>query len=770
MSGIGAYALRQNTSGNATVAVGYRAGEKTLDGGYNTMIGALSGQDNRSGNFNTMAGYQSGRSAFLGNENTYFGAYSGYSNSFGSANTLIGTRSGELLYNGNYNIFIGYKAGQNFKTGNYNIAIGPFSMQNASYGSSNIVIGSGAGIQGTSNIGSVIIGTGAGSNASITKSVVIGTDALSQDKTGDSMVVIGYQAGQNTLSGSSNVFIGAQSAQNLQSGDFNVNIGAYNMQYATYGLSNVIIGNSASIYSDSNISSVVIGTGAASNANLISSIIIGTNTANNANTAGSVIIGTDSAQSLGTGDSNILIGNGANVNTPTTNNAIVISSSNSVAGSSSISVGTEIENARYNSILIGKNLNTDADQTVIIGNDINIQSIRYFKDPLKYNLEESVFVDAKIKLNATAINYQDSLIRPDNTILDTANLGLYTHNLENSFTNPYNRTNHTIQTELLCSIPGISNIAIVPDIVVPIRTTYSCNYINNGLISSFTPKKQQPIFNLRSAYNDIYTLSYNFEIPKTIYKEDLTTVNLINVQPLKGIWSTNIVNYNSAIQINDSITSIYGNVFACGKISSSLSATIIYNSDGSVAFQYLQPQISQYNTSDAFLIKYNSQGFVQWYTIAASYGGDEYTALIVDNNENVYCTGYYGANLNGNSNINSNIRVYNSNLSSYIIGDITSNIQCGSLIKYDTYGILQWVDIISSQNYDTGFAIDIMYTGTLTNTSTPFLYTGFRSGGVISGTINNITINTYSSNSSTVSNTSIITPSIYPSIYIIFLA
>jgi hypothetical protein len=767
--GIGAYALQQNIFGSGTVAVGHSAGQYSRDANFNTMIGAQAGQQNTSGNYNTMAGYKSGLAAFRGNENTYFGAFAGYSNAQGSANTLIGTRSGELLYNGNFNVFIGYKSGQNFKFGDYNIAIGPFSLQNASGGSSNVVIGSGAGAAGTATNNSVIIGTGAGLNAAIDRSVVIGTDALSEDKQGSSMVVLGYQAGQNILSGSSNTFIGAQVAQNFQYGDYNVVIGAYTMQNATSGYSNVIIGNAAAINSGENIRSVVIGTGSASNANLINSVIIGTNTAPNANSIGSVIIGTDSAQTLGTGDSNILIGNGANVNTPITNNAIVISSSNSVAGSGSISIGSEIDNTRYNSILIGKNLNTDADQTVIIGNDINIRSIRYFKDPFAYNLEESVLVDAKIKLHATEITYQDSLIRPDGTILDTANLGLYTHNIENSFTNPYNRTNNAIQTELLCSIPGISNVAVVPDIVVPIRTTYSCNYINNGLINSFTPKKQQPIFNLTGVYNDIYTLSYNFEIPKTIYMEDKKTVNLINVQPLKGIWSTNIVNYKSIIQINDSKTSIYGNVFACGKISSSLSATIIYNTDGSVAFRYLQPQVSQYNTTDAFLIKYNSEGFVQWYTVAASYGGDEYTALMVDNNENIYCTGYYGSNLNGNTSINSNIRFYNSNLSSYIIGNVTSNIQCASLIKYNTYGILQWADVISTQKYDTGFAIDIMYTYPLTNTSLPFLYTGLTSGGIISGTIQNITINTYSSNVSTISNTSIITPTIHPTtLYYIF--
>ena len=707
--GIGAYALRENTTGNSIVAVGYRAGEKTLDGGYNTMIGALAGQDNRSGNFNTMAGYQTGRSAFLGNENTYFGAYAGYSNAFGSANTLIGTRSGELLYNGNYNIFIGYKSGQNFKFGDYNIAIGPFSMQNASSGTSNIIIGSGAGISGSSNIGSVIIGTGAASNASITQSVVIGTDALSKDKNGTSLVVIGYQAAQNTLSGSSNTFIGAQVAQNLQSGDYNVTVGAYAMQYNIFASSNVVIGNGAAIYSKSNTNSVIIGTNTASNANLTESIIIGTNTANNATTSASIVIGYKSAQHLINGNSNILIGNGADVFRSNTTNAISISSSNTYTADNSISIGTNLSNERYNSVLLGKNLITDADQTVIIGNDINIQSILYFKDPLNYNLKGSVLVDAVKKLNVNTINYQDSLIRPDGTILNTANMGMFTTNIENSFTNPTNTLNSNIVTDVLFKIPTISNVAIIPDIVVPMISDSNIININQSIINSFTPKNNIPIVNISNVYNTKLLVNYNFEIPKTIFNNDGKSKNIITTLPIQGIWSTHIENSNCYINFNDSIVSIYNNLFICGNISSSEYPTLIYNSDGTVAYSYIADNTSLIN---GFIIKYNSSGNVVWYTITSSFGNNSYKSISIDKNENIYCTGYIGSN---SSNIyNSQVLLYNSNISSCNIITVTSYSQQSIVTKYNTYGILQWANIVSanssipsSKSQDSGQSINI---------------------------------------------------------------
>lgn len=748
--GVGAYALRENTTGNATVAVGYRAGERTLDGGYNTIIGAMAGQDNRSGNFNTIAGYQSGRSAFLGNENTYFGAYAGYSNAFGSANTLIGTRSGELLYNGSYNIFIGYKSGQNFQFGDYNIAIGPFSMQNASSGSSNVIIGSGAGISGSSNNESVIIGTGAGSNASIARSVVLGTDALAQDQNANSMVVIGYQAAQNTLSGSSNTFIGAQTAQNLQSGDYNVTIGANTLKYATTASSNVIIGNAAGLYSKSNIGSVVIGTGAASNANLIKSIIIGTETAENANTTASVIIGYKSAKNLVDGDSNILIGNGADVFKPYTTNAISISSSNTVSGTNSISIGTNLQNERYNSVLLGKNLVTDADQTVIIGNDINIASILYFKDPLIYNLKDSVIVDATTKLNATKIEYQDTLIRPDGTVLDTANLGMYTINNENSFTNKFNRLNSNITSDILFQIPSISNIAIVPDILVPIRTTNEINNVSADLINSFTPQNQIPLVNIPNYYGDTLSVSYNFEVPKVIYNADGVSKNLLTVQPFEGIWATHIETSNSYINFNDSKVSIYGNLYVCGNISS---PSTIYNSDGTEAFTYSQTS----NLKDAFIIKYDKNGNVIWYTVSTSYGNDSFNTLSIDTLENVYSIGYTRSNLISDQFSNSPIYIYNSNMISSNILNLTNKSQSAIIVKYNTNGILQWANSISTNTKDFGKAIELINHNIYGN----HLYITCDSGNVPGSDITSIKINNINS-SNNYSNTIVFTSNITP--------
>jgi hypothetical protein len=152
-----------------------------------------------------------------------------------------------------------------------------------------------------------------------------------------------------------------------------------------------------------------------------------------------------------------------------------------------------------------------------------------------------------------------------------------------------------------------------------------------------------------------------------------------------------------------------GNVYVTGRGGSSTVSA--FNSDGTA----FATTLANAGGGDAFIVKYNSSGFVQWVARVASTGVDGGQGISVDSGGNVYVTGYCGDDLNPTA--------YNSN--GTVFGTITARGQGdGFLVKYDTNGFVQWFTRFGSVNDDTVQSVTVDANGNVyitgEFTSSPF--------------------------------------------------
>jgi hypothetical protein len=136
---LGTGSLRENTTGDANIAIGYASmlnnisGDHNIGVGYwtlygnttgfqNTAIGSLAARNNTSGSNNTAIGFYSMYYNTMGYGNTAIGSVSLLSNISGSRNTALGDSAGYGSL-GNGNLFLGYKAGQLETSGNNKLYI-----------------------------------------------------------------------------------------------------------------------------------------------------------------------------------------------------------------------------------------------------------------------------------------------------------------------------------------------------------------------------------------------------------------------------------------------------------------------------------------------------------------------------------------------------------------------------------------------------------------------------------------------------------------------
>ncbi len=135
---LGAFALRENTTGNRNTASGIGALSNNTTGNYNTAGGDVALTDNTTGSYNTASGSGALNRNISGEGNTASGLNAVYYNTTGHQNTAIGANA--LLDNstGSNNTALGYHA--NVATGNLTnaTAIGYEAQVNAS---NKVVIG-----------------------------------------------------------------------------------------------------------------------------------------------------------------------------------------------------------------------------------------------------------------------------------------------------------------------------------------------------------------------------------------------------------------------------------------------------------------------------------------------------------------------------------------------------------------------------------------------------------------------------------------------------
>ena len=106
----------------------------------------------------------------------------------------------------------------------------------------------------------------------------------------------------------------------------------------------------------------------------------------------------------------------------------------------------------------------------------------------------------------------------------------------------------------------------------------------------------------------------------------------------KSIWAAKISSAASDLSYGIT-TDSSGNVYVTGQGGSSAIPIVAYNADGSIFL----PQLQTSAGSDTFIVKYNTDGVVQWVTRLASTANDIGWAIATDSSGNIYLTGQYGS-------------------------------------------------------------------------------------------------------------------------------
>ena len=201
-----------------------------------------------------------------------------------------------------------------------------------------------------------------------------------------------------------------------------------------------------------------------------------------------------------------------------------------------------------------------------------------------------------------------------------------------------------------------------------VSSTYVHGYGKSGVVAVETPAGN---LNSMQGSQDVFVAKYN-------------TLG-------KALWSARIA--STLVDVGYGIaTDSSGNVYVTGQ--SGLAVPVAaYNSDGTA----FAPLISNAGSNDVFIVKYNTDGFVQWVTRIASTLADIGYAIATDSSGNVYVTGLGGVGVT--------VTVYNSNGTAFGTTIPSDGGNDAFIVKYNTSGDVQWVARIASSGQDIGYGI-----------------------------------------------------------------
>jgi hypothetical protein len=167
-----------------------------------------------------------------------------------------------------------------------------------------------------------------------------------------------------------------------------------------------------------------------------------------------------------------------------------------------------------------------------------------------------------------------------------------------------------------------------------------------------------------------------------------------------------------------------GNVYVTGAYSVAVGSNTTAFSSNGAAFS---PTLPGTGNTDAFIVKYNTSGIVQWVARLTSTGGDTGRAIATDSAGNAYITGAYSGTLTA----------FSSGGGAFSPTLVTAGRSDAFIVKYNTNGFVQWVTRVASTEGDTGFGIatdtsgDIYVTG---QGGTNVTVTAYSAGNIAFGT------------------------------------
>ncbi|HUR29871.1 MAG TPA: hypothetical protein VMZ69_00495, partial [Saprospiraceae bacterium] len=311
-----------------------------INTGKSVFIGEEAGKvDDLTDNENTFIGYQTAKTNVTGFENTAIGSEAMLSNSWGDGNVAIGNESMYSNVGGNYNVSIGYQSGR-YGDFHNNTFVGSFTGLN-NHGGSNVFLGYRAGENETGSNKLCI------SNSNTVTPLLYGEFDIKRLTVNDTLITKRMKINGGSISfinSGRSVFIGeaAGAVDDLTAND-NVLIGYHAGDANTTGFDNIALGTEALGSNDTGSRNVAIGDSAlAANTLGFLNVAIGTKALNSgAFPVGNVAIG-QSALSVNNGSSNTAIGNSAGSNSTGTGNTFIgTSAGQNNTGSSNVFLGID---------------------------------------------------------------------------------------------------------------------------------------------------------------------------------------------------------------------------------------------------------------------------------------------------------------------------------------------------------------------------------------------------------------------------------------------
>jgi trimeric autotransporter adhesin len=259
---IGVNALKNLTSGNDNIAVGFGSLEANTTGMQNIAIGTAALSLNSSGSYNTAIGYEVLTRNTTGILNTAVGNTSLYNNLDGNNNVGLGYATLQRNFSGSRNVAVGTNALFNNQSGNNNVGVGDSALESNTSGSNNVAVGRNSLFNNQSTSNNTSVGTESQlnnitgqnntslgyrslfTNSGGSNNTAIGNDALYSNMSGSRNVVLGENAGYNITSGNNNTFIGYNTGTTISTGSNNTIIGS-NVSLPAATSNNIVLADGA---------------------------------------------------------------------------------------------------------------------------------------------------------------------------------------------------------------------------------------------------------------------------------------------------------------------------------------------------------------------------------------------------------------------------------------------------------------------------------------------------------------------------------------------